>query len=99
MKFISGVCAAIAISAVGMVVTFAEASAFGMPDTPMATQAPATPQAPPTPRAPATPQVVSEKVTPQQSMAKNLTESVTAVGCVRAWKPAPEDVTKNARER
>jgi hypothetical protein len=101
MKFLAGVCAAIAISAVGTVATtFAEASAFGKPtaDNPVVMQAPTTPQAPPTPRAPATPQVVTdnEKMTPtQQSMAKNLTEPITAVGCVRAWKPAPEDVTKN----
>ena len=77
MKFIAGVCAAIAISAVGIVA-----------------QAPATPQVPPTPQAPATPRAGIEKVTPQkQAMAKNLTEEITAVGCVRAWKPAPEDVT------
>jgi hypothetical protein len=80
MKFIVGVCAAIAISAVGIVA-----------------QAPATPQLPPTPQAPATPQAGTEKVTPQmQAMAKNLTEEITAIGCVRAWKPAPEDVTKMA---
>lgn len=85
MKFIVGVCAAIAISAVGVVAaTFAE----------VAMQAPATPQLPPTPQAPATPQAGIEKVTPQrQAMAKNLTEEITAIGCVRAWKPAPEDVT------
>ena len=89
MKFIAGVCAAIAISAVGMVpVTFAEAPAM---------QAPVTPQAPPTPRAPATPQAGTEKVAPQQqSMAKSLTEDIITVGCIRAWKPAPEDVTKFA---
>ena len=89
MKFIAAVCAAIAISAVGMVAaTFTE---------PVATQAPVTPQAPPTPRAPATPQAGNEKVTPQQqSMAKNLTEDIITVGCIRAWKPAPGDVTKFA---
>ena len=84
MKFIAGVCAALAISAVGIVaVTFAEASAFGRPsaDKTVTMQAPATPQAPPTPQAPATPQAGTEKVTPQkQAMAKNLTEEITAMG-------------------
>jgi len=80
MKSIAGLCAAIAISAVGIVA-----------------QAPPTPQLPPTPQAPPTPQVGTEKVTPQrQAMAKNLSEEITAIGCVRAWKPAPEDVTKMA---
>ncbi len=90
MKFIAGVCAAIAISVVGIVAaTFAEAT--------VAMQVPATPQVPPTPQAPATPQAGTEKVTPQmQAMAKNLTQEITAIGCVRAWKPAPEDVTKMA---
>ena len=107
MKFIAGVCAAIAISAVGIgAATFAEAtvaratfaeasaSAKATADKTVARQAPATPQLPPTPQAPATPQAGTEKVTPpRQAMAKNLTEEITAVGCVRAWKPAPEDVT------
>jgi hypothetical protein len=80
MKFIAGVCAALAISAVGIVA-----------------QAPPTPQVPPTPQAPATPQAGTEKVTPPRlAMAKNLTEEITAIGCVRAWKPAPEDATKMA---
>jgi hypothetical protein len=36
----------------------------------------------------------TEKVTPKnQQAAKNLTEEVTVTGCLRAWKPAPEDVT------
>jgi hypothetical protein len=78
MKFIAGVCAAIAISAVGVVA-----------------QAPTTPQLPPTPQAPAAPQAGTEQVTPQrQAMASNLTEEITAIGCVRAWKPAPEEVTR-----
>lgn len=73
MKFIAGVCAAMAISTVGL---FAQAQA------PMQTR-------------PGT-----EKVTPQiERDAKNLTEEVTAVGCIRAWKPAPEDVTKQPENR
>ena len=51
MKFIAGVCAAMAISAVGIVALRERSSA--------------TPQAPPTPQAPATPQAGTEKVTPQ----------------------------------
>lgn len=80
MKFIAGVCVAIAISAVGIVA-----------------QAPPTPQVPPTPQAPATPRAGTEQVTPQQhAMAKNLTAEIIAVGCLRAWKPAPEDATRMA---
>lgn len=30
----------------------------------------------------------------QTAQAKNLIEEVTAVGCVRAWKPAPDDPAK-----
>jgi hypothetical protein len=42
----------------------------------------------------------TEKVTPQARQdAKNLTEEVTAVGCIRAWKPAPEDITKLPENR
>ena len=83
MNFIAGACAAIAISAVGIVpATFAEATA--------PTQA----------QAPATQQPGTEKVTAQKrEQAKNLTEEVTATGCIRAWKPAPEDVTKLAENR
>jgi len=86
MKFIAGTCAAIAISAMGILV---QAQTPG-----------ATPQAVPTsPARPAT-QVGTEKVTPQkQAQATNLTEDVTAAGCVRAWKPAPEDVTRHAENR
>jgi hypothetical protein len=73
MKFIAGVCAAFAISAVGL---GAQAQA-------------------PTQTRPGT-----EKVTPQlERNAKNLTEDITAVGCLRAWKPAPEDVTKQPENR
>lgn len=42
----------------------------------------------------------TETVTPQTVMtAKNLTEDVITVGCVRAWKPAPEDVTRLPENR
>jgi hypothetical protein len=42
----------------------------------------------------------TEKVTPAlQQNAKNLTEEITAVGCIRAWKPAPEDVTRLPENR
>ena len=64
MRFIAGVCGAIAISAVGMVAaTFADAPV------------------------------------PSPAQAKNLTEDVTATGCLRAWKPAPEDVTRQPENR
>jgi hypothetical protein len=46
-------------------------------------------------QAPVRPQRGTEIVTPKAAAnAKNLTEEVTTIGCVRAWKPAPEDVTK-----
>lgn len=80
MKFIAGVCATMAISAVGMMAaTFAEAP---VPEQAQATvvQKPGT-----------------EKVTPRrEAQARNLTEEITTTGCIRAWKPAPEDVTKMA---
>jgi hypothetical protein len=42
----------------------------------------------------------TEKVTPQTHQdARNLIEEITTVGCVRAWKPAPEDVTKHPENR
>ena len=42
----------------------------------------------------------TETVTPQLAAnAKNLTEEVSTVGCIRAWKPAPEDVTKLPENR
>ena len=42
----------------------------------------------------------TETVTPQMvANAKNLTEDVSTVGCIRAWKPAPEDVTKLPENR
>jgi hypothetical protein len=67
MKFIAGVCAAVAISTMGLIA-----------------QAPA----------PIVQQPGTEKLTPQkEAQARNLTEDITAVGCVRAWKPAPGEVT------
>jgi hypothetical protein len=42
----------------------------------------------------------TEKVTPQvEQQVKNLTEEITTVGCLRAWKPAPEDVTRLPENR
>ena len=42
----------------------------------------------------------TQKVTPPiQQQAENLTEEVTAVGCIRAWKPAPDDVTRLPENR
>ena len=73
MKLIAGVCAAMAISTVGLV---AEA------------------------QAPVQTRPGTERVTPQiAAAARNLTEEITAVGCVRAWKPAPEDVTRLPENR
>ena len=83
MNFIAGACAAIAISTVGIV-----PATFA--DATVSTQA----------QAPAMQQPGTEKVTPrQQAQADNLTEEVTATGCIRAWKPAPEDVTKLPENR
>jgi hypothetical protein len=51
-------------------------------------------------QAPAPQQTGTEKVTPQQqAQAKNLTEEITATGCVRQWKPAPGDPAKPADSR
>ena len=73
MKFIVGVCAAVAISTVGLV---AQAQA------PVQTRS------------------GTEKVTPDIAVkAQNLTEDVTTMGCVRAWKPASEDVTRLPENR
>jgi hypothetical protein len=48
-----------------------------------------------TPQKPAT-----EILTPQtQSAAKNLMQEVKTVGCVRLWKPAPDDPTKMPPDR
>jgi hypothetical protein len=63
MKHIAGVCAAMAISTVGLVAsTFATATADPQAQAPVQAE-------------------------------------VTAVGCLRAWKPAPEDVTKLPENR
>jgi hypothetical protein len=73
MKRIAGVCAAMAISTVGLMAE-AQAPVQSRPGT--------------------------ERVTPQiAAAARNLTEEITAVGCVRAWKPAPEDVTRLPENR
>ena len=51
-------------------------------------------QAPPLPRA------GTEKVTPQeQAAAKNLIEDVQPIGCIRLWKPAPDDPTQMPPDR
>ena len=40
------------------------------------------------------------QITPQsQAAAKNLLEDVTTVGCIRLWKPAPDDPTKMPPDR
>ena len=70
MRFIAGVCAALAISAVGLpaaTFTGTSASARATADRTSAVQA----QAP-------------------------VQKEITAIGCVRAWRPAPEDVTRMA---
>ena len=73
MKLIAGICAAMAISTVGLVSSEADTQA----------------------QAPVRPQTGTEIVTPTAAVnARNLTEEITTIGCVRAWKPAPEDVTK-----
>jgi hypothetical protein len=42
----------------------------------------------------------TEKITPQgQAAAKNLIATVTTVGCIRLWKPAPDDPTKMPPDR
>lgn len=42
----------------------------------------------------------SERMTPEtQAKAKNLMEDVTTVGCIRLWKPAPDDPTKAPPDR
>jgi hypothetical protein len=72
------VCAAFAISSVGLL-----APTYAAPTEGEQAQAPVRPQ------------TGTEIVTPAAvANAKNLTEEITTVGCIRAWKPAPEDVTK-----
>jgi hypothetical protein len=42
----------------------------------------------------------TEKMTPQtEAAAKNLMQSVSTVGCVRLWQPAPDDPTKMPPDR
>lgn len=42
----------------------------------------------------------TERVTPQaQAAAKNLIQDVSTVGCIRLWKPAPDDPTKMPPDR
>ena len=73
MKLMAGVCAAMAISTVGLI---------GQAQAPVQTR-------------PGT-----EPVTPQVAItARNLTEDVTTVGCVRAWMPATADVTRLPENR
>lgn len=68
MKLTAGVCAAFAISTVGL---YAQA------------------------QAPVRPQTGTEIVTPAAAAnARNLIEEITTIGCIRAWKPAPEEVTQ-----
>jgi hypothetical protein len=42
----------------------------------------------------------TEKITPQaQAQAKNLIQEVKTAGCIRAWKPAPDDPAKPPENR
>lgn len=51
-------------------------------------------------QAPAPSSTGTERLTPQgQAAAKNLIEDVVAVGCIRLWKPAPDDPTKMPPDR
>ena len=52
-------------------------------------------------QAPTPPRTTStERVTPQsQSAAKNLIQTVETTGCIRLWKPAPDDPTKMPPDR
>jgi hypothetical protein len=63
MKFIAGLCAAVAVSTVGAVASIYAAAAV------------------------------------EKQAQASLTGDVTAVGCLRAWKPAPEDVTRLPENR
>src|SRR5204862_25494 len=45
-------------------------------------------------------QAQTEKITPQaQAAAKNLMESISTVGCIRLWQPAPADPTRMPPDR
>jgi hypothetical protein len=51
-------------------------------------------------QAPTPPQTGTEKVSPRaQTAAKNLMQDVQTVGCVRLWKPAPDDPTRMPPDR
>ena len=51
-------------------------------------------------QAPAAPKPGTENVTGQEKAnAKNLVQEVSATGCVRLWKPAPDDPTKMPPDR
>ncbi|HYE84706.1 MAG TPA: hypothetical protein VEA16_00020 [Vicinamibacterales bacterium] len=51
-------------------------------------------------QAPVTQKPGTEKITPQaQAAAKNLIEEIKTVGCIRLWKPAPDDPTKMPPDR
>ncbi|HWI16794.1 MAG TPA: hypothetical protein VNT81_03570 [Vicinamibacterales bacterium] len=46
------------------------------------------------------PQPGTERITPQgQAAAKNLMQDVKTIGCIRLWKPAPDDPTKMPPDR
>ena len=51
-------------------------------------------------QAPTPPQTGTEKVSPQaQAAAKNLMRDVQTVGCIRLWKPSPDDPTRMPPDR
>jgi hypothetical protein len=51
-------------------------------------------------QAPTPPQTGTEKISPKgQAAAKNLIQDVQTVGCVRLWKPAPDDPTRMPPDR
>src|SRR5262245_1221468 len=51
-------------------------------------------------QAPSGQKPATEKLTPQsQAAAKNLIQDVSTEGCVRLWKPAPDDPTRMPPDR
>jgi hypothetical protein len=51
-------------------------------------------------QAPVSPKTGTERISPQaQTAAKNLMADVTTVGCIRLWRPAPDDPTKMPLDR
>jgi hypothetical protein len=49
---------------------------------------------------PTAPRPGTEKITPQgQAAAKNLMQDVKTIGCIRLWKPAPDDPTRMPPDR